>query len=144
MKNSTKPKLNVKLLRRIKRHILEEPKRFVMRLQFRRSFPGNVIFGDDYKNHVVPECGTVACIAGWALLLDKRRIAEGDPWHNISQKASRVLGLREWVGDPWKHPLFQVEGWPKVFAGRFRKAGLLRTRAKIAAARIDHLIKTGR
>lgn len=51
-------KLNVKLLNRIKRHIVAEPKRY------NQGNWGERITGSD-----APDCGTRGCIAGWAVFL---------------------------------------------------------------------------
>lgn len=55
-----KPKLNVKLLRQIVKHLKEEPKRYDQGkwgLQICSTEPG------------APACGTQGCIAGWAVFL---------------------------------------------------------------------------
>lgn len=136
------PKLNVRLLRRIQKHILEEPLRFLMRTQLMKRTPGAVIATDDWRERQqVPECGTVACIAGWALLLSHQPIRENSPWGSVRSRAAKILGLPPTVVD--NDELFQVWGWPEKFRARYREATLPRTRAKIAADRIEHLIKTG-
>jgi len=63
---TTKTKLNVTLLRKVMKHILEEPRRL-------RQSEWLAKKGDAYYKHVPrkerPPCGTVACIAGWAVEL---------------------------------------------------------------------------
>jgi hypothetical protein len=62
--------MNVKLLRRIQKHILAEPKRLDM---------GNfIVRKSDGLGSLVrfPKCGTVGCIAGWAVTLST---ASGSP-----------------------------------------------------------------
>lgn len=95
----------------------------------------------DYKcaSQRVPECGTVACIAGWALLLGKQRLVEGSPWYSVERRAEKILGLSKDSGES----LFRVYGWPARLCEKYRSATTPAKRAKIAAARIDHLIATG-
>lgn len=129
----TNRKLNVRLLRRIKRHILEEPRRLNM-------------YGFGYKIHGTPSpdeppCGTVGCIAGWAIWLSGLQVSEV----NVIRKASTLLGLKNRYdglsGDQKR--LFYVEDWPTLFEHRYVAAQRARTRAYITAERIEHFIKTG-
>jgi len=62
MTKETKPKLNVSLLRRIIRHLSEEPKRY------NQSQWGIQV--DPAEKPEAPACGTQGCIAGWAVLLN--------------------------------------------------------------------------
>ena len=68
-----KSKLNVRLLRRVKKHILEEPRRFVMwSWMLTKSRFGSTYPADGYGHvHQVKfaSCGTAACVAGWTCLL---------------------------------------------------------------------------
>lgn len=128
-------KLNVKLLRKIQRHITEEPRRFVMSNWMRRGSPGAIIT-DFASQQPIPDCGTAACIGGWALLLS------GEDYNsaiiNTEGKATKILGI-EGLEAPGR--LFGVSQWGK-FKKRFEKARRPETRAKIACERIDHYIAT--
>jgi hypothetical protein len=75
--------VNGKLLQRIKKHILEDPKRLDMGMFLARKeqHPGA------YK---YPACGTVGCIAGWACVLSKENLTRSD---EIEQRAAELLGL---------------------------------------------------
>jgi hypothetical protein len=123
-----KRKLNVKLLRRIQKHILEEPKRFWMGWWETSSIPD-----------VNPApCGTTACIAGWALALSGERIAD----YNPGVRAARILGLS---ADGY-NKLFFSYAWPEPFLSRYERAEDNRNAkamAKAGADRIEHFIKTG-
>src|ERR1700739_464311 len=58
----------VKLLRQVKDHILEEPKRLSMgswMVIYPTGFPTSASW--------LPACGTVGCIAGWTVLLHDRK-----------------------------------------------------------------------
>lgn len=52
---------------------------------------------DDYLEQMetkgIGECGTVCCIAGYALTLENIDPAELDDWGQISHKALHILGL---------------------------------------------------
>lgn len=129
---SRAPKLNVRLLRRIKRHILSKPGRFFMRYYKEEQAPNTIIEGDYGSfNQRVPECGTVACIAGWACILSNKS--------GSRLNGSALLGTTE----RQTQMLFYDDSWPEPFAARYYKAKRPSARAKIAAARIEHLITTG-
>lgn len=89
-----KNKLNVRLLNRIKKHLLEEPKRY---FQGWWAVPADEVVyrGEDGP----PACGTQGCIAGWAVLLDskktswKRLITQHEEDNYFENKATKLLGL---------------------------------------------------
>lgn len=142
MNEEKKPKLNVKLLRKIQKHILKEPERLVMKFQLVRRQSGTEIEGDSDRTHRIPPCGTAACIAGWALILTNMPLEEGSAWGDyVVPKANELLGM---IGGVWRHSLFDLEEWPHQFFSQYDKAETAPERAKIAAERIDHLIKTGK
>lgn len=91
--------MNVRLLRRVAKHIVEEPRRY------------NQGSWCDRSNDA--PCGTMACIAGWAVILgdklDPKKIDHERIYHE---------------------------------AKRFHAAKTLRGRASVAVARIEHFIKT--
>jgi hypothetical protein len=123
--------MKTKLLRKVQQHILEEPRRLNMRT-FRTEVTG--FYETD------PPCGTTACIAGWAGLLN-------DPpsRHMNWQEGREVLGLSR----PQSERLFTppefgpaTHCWPKEFRRRYNLARSPAGRAKVAAERIEHFIKT--
>ena len=130
-----KPKLNVRLLRRIQKQILAEPRQFFMSWWF-TSDP------DDVMSKKIPNCGTAACIGGWAVALSKKmkperaRIFHGG---GIGPLATSLIGLDPAFADR----LFVASWWPMQFRSKWRVASTPLARAKVAAARIEHLIKTG-
>lgn len=135
------PTLNVRLLNRVKRQILKEPKQFQMDSYFDTA--GH--YSDTADK--IPNCGTAACIAGWALALDKGITPEQAKGKVLNyrtltgERADRILGAR---GAGWK--LFNDCAWPESFRDEWRRLTKLKQwkrRAKVAAARIDHFIKTG-
>jgi hypothetical protein len=122
--------VNVSLLRKVQKHILAEPKRFDM-----GNFGYLLPEGDGG-----PKCGTVGCIAGWAVLLDGNKKAIGT-W-----EVTKLVGEEEGkdsleLTELQKDRLFFLSGWPKKFHDKY--FGHSREeQAKIAAARIEHFIRT--
>lgn len=133
----------MRLLRRIQKHILEEPRRFFMNG-----------FGFTAKNEPdwfrlrfadasmeMPPCKTAACIAGTANLLT------GCRRFGAHIRAARLIGVPTFEESRKNgvnnHPLFETNGWPYKFRYAYRDANTSEKRAKVAAARIEHLIKTG-
>lgn len=130
----TTRKLNVKLLRRIQRHILEEPRRFQMLRLAIFDIPGVEIHIGGGHTHLMPECGTAQCIAGWANTLSNKSPI-GRPG---LVRAARLIGIAR---DDDK--LFYDSDWPEPFKSRYAACKTARGRAKAGVARIEHLIKTG-
>jgi hypothetical protein len=122
--------MNVKLLRRIQKHILAEPKRLDMGHFIARKSDGSGL--------VVrfPQCGTVACIAGWAVTLSTKEKLD---YRRIEGRARQLLGITQTQAKN----LFFDSNWPQQFAERL---GLTepqtKAHARITAKRIDHFLKT--
>jgi len=145
--------MNVKLLREVKRYILAEPLRFNMR--------------DWGKGSAHAPCGSVACIAGNACIVGEKglgfkiptkvrkgqRVIDWQGWYNSEfigefigpeECASELLGLTTAQADR----LFLIEslhgfvGWPERFEKAYLAAKTPPERAKVAAERIEHFIKT--
>jgi hypothetical protein len=135
--------MNVKLLKKIKREILKEPLRF------------NMDFWIGTNDRTAP-CHTTACIAGWATILDIKRVQPKKSWAEIGTIVEENLtdqdrfcedGAAKLGLSPYQtQVLFYERNWPKQFQDNFggretKRAKRLR-RAKLAAARIDHFIQT--
>jgi hypothetical protein len=122
--------LNVKLLRRVKKHILELPNRFIMGDWIEKLDPGTVV--KDYEAKVtVPACGTVACLAGWTYLL-----AKGKEIDCPRDEAEELLGITHDEG----RELFYTDDWPADLAEDFESSSDPQERAEIAGKRIDRFI----
>lgn len=133
--------MNTKLLRKVQKHILAEPRRLDMNVL---GYTLDVIEKTD------PPCGTVGCIAGWAALL------QNEKWFELSNAEKE--GLMDWTEGETAlkltteeaHRLFiepkyaetEIHAWPLKFATRYLKAKTPRQRAKVTSDRIDHFIKT--
>lgn len=127
--------MNVKLLRKVKRHILAEPRRLEMNSWCELS-------------ETAP-CGTSACLAGWSGILSGLvRKNEGgyfdcENWSAIGAKAlgltrdeaNRLFRFREQVSAKVKH-------WPIELSDEYNEAYTPRMRAEITAKRIDLFIRT--
>ena len=96
--------MNTKLLRRIQKQILKEPRQFDMIGLFNTTLPWKI-----------PNCGTAACIAGWALCLSKHVTPEIADRSGLATliNAQRLLRLRQSEATR----LFFLEGWPEKFQG---------------------------
>lgn len=141
MKTKPKSKINVRLLRAIQRQIAKEPEQFCMSSWF-------------LKNDAIPNCGTSACIAGWAVTVsqktnplraaksmcprfEERDVLVGLANDRVAPKARRLLGLSLMQGEL----LFYKENWPEQFC--YDSWGITaKERALLAIARIDHFIAT--
>lgn len=103
--------------------------------------PGQKFENSDFFEDLsssVPPCGTAACIHGWTALLKGKT-------PNQALKLSfawseRQLGLNR---DQGEATLFYAAVWPEPFASQYRESWTPAQRAKVAAARIEHLITTG-
>ena len=113
-------KINVKLLRKVRRHILAEPKRVNMgRFIYRKK-------DDPEMLEWWPACGTVACIAGWAVTLSGEEL----PYH-ISARAEELLGLN------WRQASYLFYDAPNFVKAPAQTAEHARQTAKL----IDHFLK---
>lgn len=144
--------LNIRLLRRVQKQILKEPRQFLMSNWFvdegeDAEFPGN----DIAKK--IPNCGTAACMAGWTISLSAKknpretRAGIKIGYEQIGNKAARLLGMKLTREDrlglsypPSWGNLFVVQDWPDSFKAKWYKARTPLKRAKVASARIDAYI----
>lgn len=134
--------MNIPLLKRVKAAILKHPKQFEMADWF-----GSVLyFGHDrsgyLKHHKAGGCGTAACIAGWTchVALENKKLVETDAaiGFEAARKATELLELSR----NQAACLFYHSAWPRRFAEQHEDAKTLSDRARAAARRIDHFIKT--
>lgn len=118
--------INVELLKRIKEHLIAEPKRYNQK-----------VWGKDVRGmKSAPACGTQGCIAGWAVFLSYpkskwRQLIKRDQedcTFDISNEAKRLIGLD--IGDA-----------DALFAIRNQSAWRGRKGVKQACLKIDDLIK---
>jgi hypothetical protein len=156
--------MNVKLLRAVKRMILEEPRRLNM-AHFAAMFtkedrPEQYVSRHESHQPTLeerPPCGAVMCVAGHTILADERERGifrkrfTRTVVHRINNaahgEAQRLLGLTETEA----HRLFYFKGWdifspqvgwPDQFAEAYYRAKTPRQRAQATARRIEHFIRT--
>lgn len=115
-----------KLLLAVKRQILKEPRQFDMSIWF------NTAAG-------IPNCHTAACIAGWVACKYKNvtpsvAVEKFKPWI-VASRALRIGSIKQ-------ESLFFLSHWPKKFLNNYYKSDKF-GKARIAAYRIDHFLKTG-
>ena len=127
-----------RILRRVARRILEEPRRLEMSTWGRRRL------------HRAGACNTIGCIAGWTVLDGKTAAqvkampeeALAFTMETAREQATQKLGLTLWGTTR----LFIPDQWPAQFVnidGENPKGRSYAARAKTTAARIEHFIKTG-
>lgn len=147
--------MNVKLLRKVQKHILEEPRRIDMGLWGAAQSP---VLGDDPR--YVPACGTAGCIAGWAIILSQPPAARAKLLKHGREIESKAMEREERIEKTLgRNPartakallkitptmcdiLFHEGRWPMPFAPDWLAAETPRQTAKRVAARIDHFIQT--
>ena len=90
-----KSKMNVRLLRKVQKHILEEPKRYDQDIVAKASSEA--------------PCGTACCIAGWAEVLGNskspavKRLTTGRPGGVVMAKKRKIVEVKqEAVAAPMK------------------------------------------
>jgi hypothetical protein len=129
----------IKLLRRIQKHILANPKTYRQ---------------DQWH------CGTAMCIAGHAAMMSglALRASKTSDWLGIriycpvtkdgvqrDMDAWSAIAKRALGADSRAHNLFtHADNWPRLFANNYELAADYSDKAAVAVKRIDHWIKTGR
>lgn len=126
--------VNVKLLRRIKKHILEEPKRFDM------QFIRHPLIG--IQKAKIPACGTVCCIAGWAIKLTyPASTPNGMFWENAIKEPVGLRLAENLICGRDVDRLFFTNQWPEALEIPYSRAKTPLQKAKAGAAAIDSYIK---
>lgn len=131
--------MNVKLLRKVKKHILEEPKRLMMQgWRRKKSHDRPTVLAVDKdgldENRPFARCGTAACIGGWACIIAKKEPEHYGDHFRVARKLLELTSLQA-------SRLFAPSLWPGDFMAGTTDDGKKKT-AQIAAARIEHFIKT--
>jgi hypothetical protein len=125
-------KESIKRLRMVKEAILANP-------QYYRQ--------EEWISAIEP-CGTTCCIAGWAdYLFNGKKAHEARAKAELSNYmvsweyvAAKALGLDYCQAHTLTYP---GSGWPVPFCTAYTRAKTPKQRAKVAARRIEHFIKTG-
>lgn len=131
-------KLNVRLIRKVIKHILAEPRRYFQEDTIATGRPGKMIYGEE-ANGTFAKCGTAGCIAGWAYMLSRK-----DPDRNSSEVLAEgrdALGLTSDQADV----LFTGDArgaWPSPFNQKYGEAKTQRGKARVAARLLEKVIKT--
>lgn len=125
--------MNIKLLRKIRRQILRTPRQFNI-LVYHAKDQKCVYSSIRAYPFSQEECGSVHCIAGWAQIFSGR--FDGTFSGAI---ARQVLELEY----EQSLKLFHISWWPENLRRQYYDATTNTQKAKVAAERIDHFIKTG-
>lgn len=138
----SKPRINKRLFRRIRDHILEEPRRFFMSAWVVRD-SGKPSLGYSFASTERPPCGTAACIGGWAVILAGEKATNSG---RTQARARKLLGLTK----AQACGVFGISMWPSDLRERHdfydpaesdrKRAG----RKARAAARVIDMILEGR
>lgn len=139
--------MNVKLLRQVKRHILEKPKR--LNMGYWSMSAKRMVREGRITKEVEPACGTVGCIAGWAVILTKtgkrtdflatmKRIRGHNSEVVMQPLAKELLDLSEYSANR----LFLTSNWPGSFEQDYLYAMTPKQRARVTPERIEHFIRT--
>lgn len=139
--------MNAEPLLKIKEHILAEPRRINMDYIVLNREYGHWWYGN------FPECGTVACIAGWGrILFDPNWRSNLPELLGSMDFTQRLLGIDKDSGNR----LFLDADWPLEFQDKLDRAkravecaevvemldAALAEYAAVVGARIDHFIAT--
>lgn len=129
-----KLKLNIPLLKKIKQHILEEPKRYDQDETVSFDKEGSL----SWNGRTYPSCGTIACLGGWAYLLTHKN--KPTAFTPIFSEAKRVCGLTDVQGSN----LFDGSGggWPQPYNAQYLKAKTVQGKANVAGKLLDKVIET--
>lgn len=126
--------MNISLLRKVQRAILKHPDQFDMGWWFQDKLS----IRD--KRVDAGGCGTAGCIGGWAIHIHKqcKKLVDAKKCFYQGSIPATLLSLNDGEADR----LFVDDFWPIRFRLRYQNGKTPLTRAKAAAARIDHFIKT--
>lgn len=138
----TEPKLNKRLLRKVRNRIAKIPE----------SYDQNHFWLDSSN----APCGTVACLAGETIIVSRPTVKQGlqslrrltnsvfcvTADHPVARRAASLLG----VSDAEAVAMFDGDGerWPQPYRAQFERAGGPQTRAKVAVAYLDECLKRGK
>jgi hypothetical protein len=133
--------MNVKLLRKIQKHILAEPRR--LNMEWIATAAREVAVDK------IPPCGTICCISGWASVLSrpsvKLRVVEHFLYNPKNKKsyAARDGMEKLQIDQDQGLRLFYVSYWPPMLRNRFWDSkGNKQLEAALAVERIDLFIES--
>lgn len=107
-------------------------------------YPSDFDIAREERFNPVHNCGTTACIGGWAVALNPPGKNEEDPekgYHFALFVYDRAIDLLQ-ITEEQAEALFHAEQWPDPFCGQYYGADTPEARAKAAVARIGHFIAT--
>ena len=129
--------MNTKLLRKVQKFLLKEPRRFDMLDWLAPSAFSNTVLEK-------PPCGTTCCIAGAAFILDRKV----EPGKALTEYETYQISVRDIATDALgldldqRERLFYTADWPVKYCVAYHRAKTQRQRVKVGVARIEHFIKT--
>lgn len=130
--------MNIELLLKVKEQILREPRQFNMEHYFFTYEEG---YEPDTEEEKIPNCGTAACIAGWAIAIAYQQNPR-EANQNLNSYAGPIARDLLELHYMQSERLFHTCDWPKRFKDEYFSANTNQERAEVAARRIDHFIAT--
>lgn len=134
-----------RLLLKVKKHILEEPKRY-SQATWGSADPEYIM--DRFPTHTrksdVPPCGTVCCFAGWTAVLGKpslfgKKQIDANR-RQVPTTARELLGMN--LEESEVMFCATASRWPNKYYKAYSEAKTHAGRARAAARFIDAIIKT--
>ena len=122
--------MNTELLLKVKQHILAEPKRLDMEKWCKKLTPEEI---QSLPNEY-PQCGTIACIAGWTCVLGSSGAKFGG---EVMYTAEELLNIPMHAS----YKLFYTQHWPEEFQQKYILAKTPQERAQVTAEVIDDFIR---
>lgn len=136
-------RLNVNLLRKIQKIIVEDPSGFNMTIYLFVPSP-HQLTGDESAGMLLGShsCGTVGCIAGYATAMS-RKTKNINYLRVDSDSGAVALGIANEEGEytPQAWELFHNYHWDQPFKKRYEEAKSKEERSQVASDYIDHFIE---
>lgn len=137
-------KLNKPLIRKMIKRIETMPETYCQGDWMRRVTKHNA---PHYKRPV-PRCGTVACLAGEAVICSQPSVSKGlaalersltGEGKIVSELAAELMGI-----EGSHYYIFSATGrcWPQPYASRFMKAKSYKQEARVAVSLLKAILKT--
>jgi hypothetical protein len=139
--------MNIEKIEKLRQYILEEPRRYNQTIFGARKG----VYDYDYDKGFVaiqkPPCGTVACLAGNAILMEGQKlfVKRGGEFvvrNDASVLAAKILGLTPLQAAKLVRGVPGEKDWGLGFAAWFDTVRGYKEKAEVTTAFLAHLIKT--
>jgi hypothetical protein len=140
------PPLNFKLIRKVIKRIETVPESYAQQVweSDAEEFNESAEAGRGHKRPT-PPCGSVACLAGEAIICDAPTIALGlrrlKRTKQTAHRAAQLLGLSEGETDLFDG---EADGWIQPFRNQFKNAKTYKGEARAAINYLRYILRTGK